>query len=48
MITDVKRPDSLASTLSEVSRVGDSVRERLSADMMILIGQLRESIKVER
>ena len=44
VITDVKRTDSLAFTLSEVSRVGNSVRERLSADMMILIGQLRESV----
>ena len=47
VITDVKRPDSLVSTLAEVSRVGDSVRERLSGDMMSLIGQLRESVKVE-
>ena len=42
-----KRTDSLASTLSEVSRVGNSVRERLSADMMFLIGQLRNSIQIE-
>jgi uncharacterized circularly permuted ATP-grasp superfamily protein/uncharacterized alpha-E superfamily protein len=48
VITDVKRTDSLAFTLSEVSRVGSSVRERLSADMMILIGQLRDSIPVDR
>jgi uncharacterized alpha-E superfamily protein len=48
VITDVKRVDSLAFTLSEVSRVGSSVRERLSADMMILIGQLRESIPTDR
>jgi uncharacterized circularly permuted ATP-grasp superfamily protein/uncharacterized alpha-E superfamily protein len=47
-ITDVKRTDSLASTLSEVSRIGSSVRERLSADMMILIGQLRNSIQIEQ
>jgi uncharacterized alpha-E superfamily protein len=47
VITDAKRPDSLVSTLAEVSRVGDSVRERLSGDMMSLIGQLRESVKVE-
>ncbi len=47
-ITDVKRVDSLAFTLSEVSRVGSSVRERLSADMMILIGQLRDSIPADR
>jgi uncharacterized alpha-E superfamily protein len=47
VITDVKRADSLVSTLAEVSRVGDSVRERLSGDMMSLIGQIRESVKVE-
>jgi uncharacterized alpha-E superfamily protein len=43
IISDVKRTDSLAFTLSEVSRLGNSVRERLSADMMILIGELRNS-----
>ena len=48
VITDVKRTDSLAFTLSEVSRVGGGVRERLSADMMILIGQLRDSVPEER
>jgi uncharacterized circularly permuted ATP-grasp superfamily protein/uncharacterized alpha-E superfamily protein len=45
-ITDVKRTDSLASTLLEVSRVGSSVRGRLSTDMMFLLGQLRDSIQV--
>src|SRR5271163_2990749 len=47
VMTDVKRPDSLASTLAEVSRIGGNVRERLSADMVFLIGQLRDSILVE-
>jgi uncharacterized circularly permuted ATP-grasp superfamily protein/uncharacterized alpha-E superfamily protein len=47
VMTDVKRSDSLASTLAEVSRVGGNVRERLSADMMFLIGQLRDSIRLE-
>jgi uncharacterized circularly permuted ATP-grasp superfamily protein/uncharacterized alpha-E superfamily protein len=47
VMTDVKRSDSLASTLAEVSRVGGNVRERLSADMTFLIGQLRDSIRVE-
>jgi uncharacterized circularly permuted ATP-grasp superfamily protein/uncharacterized alpha-E superfamily protein len=47
LVTDRKRPDSLASTLAEVSRIGDNVRERLSADMMSLIGQLRDSIHIE-
>jgi uncharacterized circularly permuted ATP-grasp superfamily protein/uncharacterized alpha-E superfamily protein len=41
MIRDSKRWDSLASTLAEVARVGNSVRERLSSDMNQLIGQLR-------
>ena len=48
LLTDVKRTDSLAFTLSEVARVGGGVRERLSADMMILIGQLRESVPEAR
>jgi len=47
VLTNIKRPDSLASTLAEVSRVGGNVRERLSADMNFLIGQLRDSIQVE-
>jgi uncharacterized circularly permuted ATP-grasp superfamily protein/uncharacterized alpha-E superfamily protein len=46
LLTDVKRPDSLASTLAEVSRVGGNIRERLSADMMYLIGQLRDSLQL--
>ena len=45
VITDVKRTDGLAYTLSEMARVGGSVRERLSADMTFLIGQLRDSIQ---
>jgi uncharacterized circularly permuted ATP-grasp superfamily protein/uncharacterized alpha-E superfamily protein len=48
VISDAKRTDSLACILSEISRVGNSVRERLSADMMILIGQLRTSLETER
>ena len=32
-------------TLEEISRIGGNVRERLSADMMLLIGQLRESMR---
>jgi uncharacterized circularly permuted ATP-grasp superfamily protein/uncharacterized alpha-E superfamily protein len=47
MLTDAKRPDSLARTLAEVSRIGGNVRERLSADMMFLIGQLRDFIQIE-
>ena len=41
MLTDVDRFDSLPCTLAEVGRVGGNVRERLSADMMLLIGQIR-------
>ena len=48
VVSDMKRTDSLAFILSEVSRVGNSVRERLSADMMILVGQLRTSLDAER
>ena len=47
LISDVKRTDSLAATMAEVSRVGGSVRERLSADMVYLIGQLRDSVQPE-
>jgi uncharacterized alpha-E superfamily protein len=47
LICDVKRGDSLASTLQEVSRVGGTVRERLSADMVFLLGQLRDSLRAE-
>jgi uncharacterized alpha-E superfamily protein len=47
VMTDAKRADSLTSTLSEVSRIGGSVRERLSADMMFLIGQLRDATRLE-
>ena len=47
LMTDVKRPDSLSSTLAEVHRVGGNVRERLSSDMTRLIGQLAEAVGVE-
>ena len=45
LMTDSKRSDSLASTLAEVSRIGGNVRDRLSADMVYLIGRLRDSIQ---
>jgi uncharacterized alpha-E superfamily protein len=48
IVTDPKRTEGLASTLAEVSRVGGSVRERLSVDMTFLIGQLRETVEVGR
>ena len=44
-VADRKRTEGLAFTLSEVARVGGNVRERLSADMMFLIGRLRDSIQ---
>ncbi len=44
MLTDHKRGDSLPSTLAEIARIGGNVRERLSADMMLLIGQLRTAL----
>ncbi len=47
LLIDPKRPDSLVSTLGEVSRVGGNVRERLSADMTFLIGKLRDSVQIE-
>jgi uncharacterized alpha-E superfamily protein len=48
MVTDPKRPESLASTLAEVSRVGGTVRERLSADMTFLLGQLRDTAEAAK
>ncbi len=47
LISDPKRPDSLVSTLAEVSRVGGNVRERLSADMTFLLGKLRDTVQFE-
>lgn len=45
LLADPKRPDSLVCTLSEVARIGGNIRERLSSDMMFLIGQLRDAIQ---
>ncbi len=47
LMTDTERADSLASTLNEVFRVGNSVRERLSSDMTRLIGQLNDCVQVQ-
>lgn len=47
LMTDVKRPDSLTSVLTDVHQTGNRVRERLSNDMIRLLGQLAESAKVE-
>jgi len=48
VMADTKRRDSLVCTLAEMARVGGNVRERLSSDMVFLIGQLRDSMKMER
>jgi uncharacterized circularly permuted ATP-grasp superfamily protein/uncharacterized alpha-E superfamily protein len=48
LLTDKKRWDSLASTLGEIGRIGGNLRERLSADMTLLIGQLRTAMQNER
>ncbi len=47
LMTDGKRSDSLAWTLAEAHRVGGNARERLSLDMMRLIGALSSSVQVE-
>jgi uncharacterized alpha-E superfamily protein len=44
LLTDTKRAGSLPSALVNVSRIGGNVRERLSADMMLLIGKLHSSM----
>jgi len=48
LMSDNERPGSLASTLSEVQRVGGNVRERLSAEMSRLIVALGESSRTEK
>ena len=47
LMSDAKRDDSLACTLAEIHRVGGTVRERLSTDMIRLIGELTESVHIE-
>jgi len=47
MMSDAKRPDSLSSTLAEMYRVGSIARERLSVDMIRLIGALADSANIE-
>lgn len=44
MLTNTKRWDTLPSALAEVGRVGGNLRERLSADMTLLINQLRVAL----
>ncbi len=47
LMTDPKRPDSLHSILGDVHSTGGLVRERLSNDMIRLLGQLAEAVKSE-
>ncbi len=47
MLTDNRRGDSLPSILAEVARIGGNVRERLSADMVLLISKLRDAMEVK-
>ena len=47
LLSDAKRSSSLPCTLEEVSQIAGMVRERLSADMMLLIGQLPRSLRGE-
>ncbi len=46
LLIDVKRSDSLVCTLAEISRIGGTIRERLSSDMIYLLGQLRDSTQM--
>ena len=47
LMTDPERSGSLAWTLAEAHRVGGNARERLSIDMMRLIGALAGCVQVE-
>ncbi len=44
ILSQAERRRSLPSTLAEIFRIGGNVRERLSADMMLLIGRLHHAI----
>jgi uncharacterized circularly permuted ATP-grasp superfamily protein/uncharacterized alpha-E superfamily protein len=48
LMSNSERPDSLASTLAEVQRVGGNLRERLSVDMSRLVGALADSSHTEK
>jgi uncharacterized alpha-E superfamily protein len=47
LMSDPKRPDSLVSILADVHQAGSRVRERLSNDMIRLLGQLADSMNAE-
>jgi uncharacterized circularly permuted ATP-grasp superfamily protein/uncharacterized alpha-E superfamily protein len=48
LMSNAERPDSLASTLAEVQRVGGNLRERLSEDMSRLVVALAEAVHTEK
>jgi len=48
LMSNAERPDSLASTLAEVQRVGGNLRERLSADMSRLVVALAQASDTEK
>jgi uncharacterized circularly permuted ATP-grasp superfamily protein/uncharacterized alpha-E superfamily protein len=48
LMSSAERPDSLASTLVEVQRVGGNLRERLSADMSRLVVALAQASDTEK
>lgn len=47
LLSDPKRADSLVTTLDDVQQVGARVRDRLSSDMIRLLGQLLDSAQIE-
>ncbi len=47
LMSSAERPDSLASTLAEVQRVGGNLRERLSVDLSRLVVELADSANTE-
>jgi uncharacterized circularly permuted ATP-grasp superfamily protein/uncharacterized alpha-E superfamily protein len=47
LMSSAERPDSLASTLAEVQRVGGNLRERLSVDLSRLVVELADSAHTE-
>jgi uncharacterized alpha-E superfamily protein len=47
LMSDPERSDSLLSILQDVQKVGARVRDRLSSDMMRLLGELGDSAQIE-
>ena len=48
VLSDVKRTDGLAYSLAEAAETGGKVRERLSLDMMHLLGKMRDCLPAGR